>query len=180
MVSYVTRQILAAILFTVLIGCNSSKKSQEQKKDTQTDPQTPTAFVQKASFTDFSGDKVALSDYKGKVVLIDFWESWCRPCVESFPTLEKLQEEYPQKFKVLAVNTGFSDSKADAESFAKSHDYKLTFLLDSSDLHSKLNVSGLPYKVFVDPDGQYIKKIMGSHGPEADYNSIKQIIEKHS
>jgi len=172
---------IIAFLFITIVGCNSSK-SQNKEKTSQAKkaPQTPAEYVQQASFTDFDGNKVTLSDYKGKVVLIDFWETWCRPCIDSFSTLEKLQEDYPDKFKVLAVNPGFSDSKADAKSFAKKHNYTFTYLLDSGNLHTKLDVQGIPYKVFVDPNGKFIKTVMGSHGPQEDYRDIKGVIEKHS
>ncbi|HKK45720.1 MAG TPA: TlpA disulfide reductase family protein [Balneolaceae bacterium] len=173
------RNSIFTLLFVGLIGC-SSAHSQKKTKTTQKDPDTPAQYVQQATFTTFNGEKVSLSDYKGKVVMIDFWETWCKPCIDSFSTLEKLQKEYPKKFKVLAVNPGFSDSKSDAETFAKNHDYTFTYLLDSGDLHSKLNIQGIPYKVFVDPSGKFIKTMMGSHGPEADYRSIKSVIEKHS
>ncbi|MGD8426731.1 MAG: TlpA disulfide reductase family protein [Balneolaceae bacterium] len=172
----VLRNIISTFLIALLIGCTSSEV---KKKEEQKDPTTPAEFVQQASFTGFDGDQITLSDYKGKVVLIDFWETWCKPCVASFPTLEKLQEEYPDKFKVLAVTPGFTDTKEDAQSFAKEHSYSFTYLLDSGNLHEKLNVQGIPYKVFIDPDGRFIKTVMGSHGPEEDYKKIKEVIEKY-
>jgi len=167
------------------VGCSSSDKpkSSDQQEASQEKSaqkaQTDTQFVEQAIFTDFEGEEVPISKYKGKVVMIDFWETWCKPCISSFPTLEKLQEEYPDNFQVLAVTPGFTDTKEDAQAFVKEHDYSFNFLLDSNNLHQKLNVQGIPFKVFVDADGNFIKKSMGSYGPDEDYKKIKKIIEQH-
>lgn len=171
------RNLFLSLLIVALAACSSSKSKEKEK---QPKPDSPAEYVQQATFTDFDGNKVDVSDFKGKVVMIDFWETWCKPCISSFPTLDKLQKEYPQKFKVLAVTPGFTDTKSDAQAFAKKHDYSFTYLLDSGNLHTKLNVRGIPYKVFVSPEGKYIKKVLGSHGPQQDYRHIKEVIEKYA
>lgn len=173
-----SQRILLPLLLCILISCNTSKKP-EQQKASQQEADTPEEYVQQATFTDFEGNKVSISDFKGKVVLIDFWETWCRPCLASFPTMQKLQEEYPDNFVVLAVTPGFTDTQQDAQSFAQNHDYTFTYLIDSNNLHQKLGVQGIPYKVFVDSEGNFIKQSMGTAGPEGDYKMVKQIIEKH-
>lgn len=178
-------RISLTLLLAVFISCNSSEEPKQQKStqaaqvEVQSEPDTPEEYVQQATFTDFEGDTTSISKYEGKVVLIDFWETWCKPCLASFPTMQKLQEEYSDNFVVLAVTPGFTDTKEDAQSFAQNHDYTFEYLLDSNNLHQKLQVPGLPFKVFVDPEGNLIKKSMGTAGPEGDYEMIKEIIEKH-
>jgi peroxiredoxin len=67
---------------------------------------------------DMSGKAVKLSDLKGKVVLVDFWASWCGPCRESFPALEKLSKSYKDKgFVVLGIN--IDNDVAAAQKFLK-------------------------------------------------------------
>src|SRR5699024_8489263 len=97
----------------------------------------------------------------------------------SFPGVQKLIEEYPNDFVALAVTPGFTNTQKDAQNFAQSNEYDFVYLMDATGLHKKLGVRGIPYKVFVDPQGDYIKSSMGSGGPERDYKTIKQIIEKH-
>lgn len=176
--SKVSQTVAVIVLSVLMLGCNSGKPSKE-KSQAKAQPTTKEGFVEQASFTDLNGNTVSVSDYKGKVVLIDFWETWCRPCLATFPTLEKLQQEYPENFVVLAVTPGFSDTKEDAQSFAKNHDYSFNYLLDSTKLHEKLEVQGIPFKVYIDAEGNFIKQSMGTAGPEGDYEMIKKIIEKH-
>lgn len=175
----ITSIVLLGIL---IIGCNSAEKSNEfgTEAKVKAEPSTPAEFVEQAVFTDLEGNPVPISDFKGKVVMIDFWETWCKPCLASFPTLQKLQEEYPDRFKVLAVTPGFTDNVNDARNFAEEHAYDFAWLMDSNGLHKKLGVQGIPYKVFVDADGKFIKKSLGTSGPQEDYKMIKEIIEKHA
>lgn len=164
-------------LFVLLVSCNSSDGEMQQQTDTE---QTPSDYVENASFTTLEGDSVHISDYEGKVVLIDFWETWCKPCLASFPGLDSLKNKYPDQFEVLAVTPGFTDTKATAKEFAANHDYDFTYLMDSNGLHEKLNVVGIPYKIYINPNGKFIEKTLGSSGPDGDYKKIEQIIEKYN
>lgn len=180
MVSLGFRKLLFVLLIGVLVGCNSSDEdNKKESKEEVTAPQTDATYVEQATFTDFEGDTVALSDFEGKVVLIDFWETWCKPCLASFPTMQKIQEEYPDDFVVLAVTPGFTDTQEDAEAFAKENDYTFKYLMDSDNLHRKLGVQGIPFKVYVDAEGNFIEKLMGTSGPRGDYKKLKKIIEEH-
>lgn len=169
------------LLLTSLSCNNSGKETTESEQDAPKAEQnlTDADYVERATFTDFDGNEVAISDLKGKVVLIDFWETWCKPCLASFPTMQKIQEEYPDSFVVLAVTPGFTDTQKDAEEFAQEHDYTFEYLMDSNNLHQKLGVQGIPYKVYVDAEGKFIEKSMGTSGPQGDYDKLKKIIEKH-
>lgn len=169
----VCKSCLTALLICLIAGCGAKKDN--SKKEAV----TPENQVEQAVFTTFEGDSVRVADYKGKVVLIDFWETWCKPCIASFSTLETLEKEYPEDFVVLAVTPGFTDTKDDARGFAKKHDYTFQYLIDSMGLSQKLGIQSIPYKIFVGPDGKYIKSSLGSYGPDQDYKKIKKIIEKH-
>lgn len=169
-------KLLVLLLFVTLLGCNSSDESAEKSSS---DSKTDTEYVKTTSFTDLQGNAVSVSDYKGKVVLIDFWETWCKPCIASFPTMQDLQDEYSDSFVVLAVTPGFTDTREDARSFAQNHDYDFHYVMDSNNLHQKLGVQGIPHKVFVDTAGTIVKQSVGTSGPEGDYKKIRKVIEKH-
>lgn len=165
-----------------IVSCGETpedKQEEQTQVEVEVEPTTDADFVEQAVFTDLEGEEVSISEFKGKVVMIDFWETWCKPCLASFPTLQKLQEEYSENFIVLAVTPGFTDSREDAQKFAESNDYDFNYLMDSNGLNEDLGVQGIPFKVFVDANGEFIKKEMGSRGPDEDYKKVKEIIEKY-
>ncbi len=172
---YLHRYALAVLLATLLVSC--SKKEKESSPESQANNEA--GYVEKAHFATFQGDTVRVSDFKGKVVLIDFWETWCKPCLAIFPTMQRLLEEYPDDFAVLAVNPGFADSREDAKDFKEDHEYDFHYLFDSGNLSGKLKVQSIPFKVYVDAQGNYIKSSVGSYGEDEDYKQLKEIIEKH-
>ncbi len=181
----IQHSLLLLLLFAFMTACGnegdeiSEENSEPQEEEVQSEPAAHADFVEQAVFTNLDGEEVSMSEFKGKVVMIDFWETWCKPCLASFPTLQELQEEYPESFVVLAVTPGFTDSREDARKFADNHDYEFTYLMDSNGLHQDLEVQGIPFKVFVDANGEFIRKEMGSFGPDEDYKKVKEIIEKH-
>lgn len=137
------------------------------------------AIVENAVFTDLDGNQVKVSDFKGKVVLIDFWESWCGPCLQVFPSMDKLRAEHPDQFEVLAVTVGMNEGPEDARAFAQEKGYDFNWLYDEHGVFTKLGGQGIPYKAFVDPDGNFIKIEMGSYGSEGDYNKAKELIQEY-
>ena len=135
------------------------------------------AFVENAVFTDFDGNEFSISDFEGKTIMIDFWETWCAPCINMMPTLDKLMEDYEDNFVVLATSPLWMDDEAAILRFVEQHDYRMLFV-KNSELATQLEVTGIPYKVFVKPDGTFYKAETGSRGPARDYEVIKEIIEK--
>ncbi|HKJ30815.1 MAG TPA: TlpA disulfide reductase family protein [Balneolales bacterium] len=135
--------------------------------------------VENATLMDMNGNKFNVSKYHGKVVMLDFWETWCHPCIASMPTENKLAKEFPNKFVVIAVTPGFNDSRNKVKAFIKNHNYKFHYAYGKK-LAQKLMISGIPYKVFLSPKGKFIKVEMGSYGPQKDYHDIKSIIEKYN
>lgn len=100
-----------------------------------------------------SGENIKLSEYRGDVVMINFWASWCAPCRQEMPLLEELYKKYSDLgFTLLAVNVEEDSSKADE----LLKDIPVTFpvLFDNTNKVTKLyNVIAMPSTVIVDRDG---------------------------
>ncbi|MFO8029916.1 MAG: TlpA disulfide reductase family protein [Cyclonatronaceae bacterium] len=142
------------------------------------DPEDKNQVLSNAVMTTLDGTEVTLQDYTGKTVLIDIWETWCTPCLRSMPTLQQLVEDFPDDFVVLAVSPGYMDSPEQIREFIDNHDYDFEFLF-GEDLARDLNVQSIPFKVYVDPEGQYIESVMGTQGPEQDYEKTRKIIQQN-
>lgn len=113
-------------------------------------------------------------DLKGKVVLLDFWASWCGPCKESFPVMDELQEKYGSKgLMILAVNV--DEKVAAMEDFLKDHPVKFTILHDATKkLVSTANIASMPTSFVIGKDGKVVAIHRGFHGKE----SAKQYVEE--
>jgi thiol-disulfide isomerase/thioredoxin len=99
------------------------------------------------------GSTVELSAYRGKVLLIDFWASWCLPCKTSFPALDSLYQEYqPRGLEVLAVN--LDERRSDAAAFLGVHPHRLTVLFDPKGASPvAFGVKGMPSSFLIDKTG---------------------------
>ncbi len=164
----------AFTLFTVLFLLGSTAVFAQQVQLTPSQIKD----VENASFTDLQGNTFNLSDYRGKVVMIDFWETWCEPCIHSMPTVNQLAKAYSKSFAVIALTPGISDSKQDVKNFVGKHNYKFRYAYGGN-LAQKLEITGIPYKVFIDPNGKFISAVMSSAGPSQDFKEIQEIIENH-
>lgn len=172
--------VLGILLFSlVLTGCGGESESQAEAEVQNQENQTEESIVENAVFTDLDGNEVSIDEYEGKLVLVDFWETWCGPCLQVFPAMQDLRDEHPDKFEVLAVTVGLNEGPEEARTFAERNDYDFEFLYDENDVFQRLGGQGIPFKVFVDPDGNLISIEMGSYGREADYEKAKELLAEY-
>lgn len=97
-----------------------------------------------------AGAKISLADLRGKVVLIDFWATWCGPCVRSIPHLIKMHEQYAAKGLVIVGHT--DGSSKNIEEFIKEKGIPYV-ISQGSDIGKGYGVSGIPHVVLVDVEG---------------------------
>lgn len=107
------------------------------------------------------GEQVRLSDLKGQGVLINFWASWCKPCKDEMPAIERRYQKHKEKgLTVLAVNVG--ESPLTVQGFVRGFDLSFPILLDPEKEVTKLyNIGPLPASLFIDPDGKIYRKVTG-------------------
>ncbi len=114
------------------------------------------------TFPGLDGKMVSLSDYKGKVVLVNIWATWCPPCIAEMPSMEKLYHKFKgENFEILAVSIDETGLKAVAPFMKKT---RLTFpaLIDSKGaIKSVYRITAIPESFIVDKQGLLIKKIVG-------------------
>ena len=105
--------------------------------------------------------KIKLSEYKGKVVYLDFWASWCGPCRKSFPWMNKVQSRYQsQGFEVVAVN--LDSKRADADKFLAQLKPNFDIAFDPpGDVAGLYELQGMPSAYLIDRKGQLHSVHMG-------------------
>jgi cytochrome c biogenesis protein CcmG, thiol:disulfide interchange protein DsbE len=99
------------------------------------------------------GQPVSLAALRGKVVLVDFWASWCGPCAAAFPALEDLFQEYRTRgFEVMAVN--LDEKRADAARFLSARPHAMTVVFDPGGKSARaFGLEGMPTSYLVGRDG---------------------------
>lgn len=117
-----------------------------------------------------SGKNIKLSEYRGQVVLLNFWASWCGPCRQEMPLLNNMQKKYGKLgFAILGVNV--EEDSSPAKSYLKDIQVTFPILFDTENKASKAyNVSAMPSTVMIDRNGKmrYLHKGY-KPGDEAQY-----------
>ena len=137
------------------------------------------------TLNNLEGKPVAFSSLKGKVVVIDFWATWCGPCKASFPYLQKVYDKYKdnQKVAFLVVDTwervkGLPATVENAKKFVTDNKYTFPILIDEisgKKLAEKYQVTGIPTKFIIDKKGNVAFVSVGFNGPEMEQELTAQI-----
>ena len=112
--------------------------------------------------------QVNLEDYRGKVVLVDFWASWCTPCIRSFPWMDEMVEKYGEKgFVVIAIN--MDQESILATKFLQRYPNKLTIAFDPQGVVAEqYEIMGLPNSFILNKKGEIVYKHIGFRLAELD------------
>lgn len=160
------RTLLFAIAVIAVAACDEAPKHPlvgKQAPDVRLSPVTP-------------GGDVMVSSFKGKVVILDFWATWCGPCRELMPVLSELQEKYRDKGVVVL---GVSNEKGnEVFAFRKEHpELKYDLYLDKSfDATEQYKAENLPTTVVLDREGKIAFWDMGMDGHTRE--NLEKVIEE--
>jgi peroxiredoxin len=129
---------------------------------------------------DLDGSPVSFSDYRGKVLLLNVWATWCPPCQEEMPSMERLYREISHEdFEVLAISVdaplgeedAFGRPGGDLRRFAESRGFTFTILHDPSGrIQERYRTTGVPESFVVDRSGVIRKKVAGATAWDAPQN----------
>lgn len=125
--------------------------------------------------TTLDGEKMSLSDLKGKKVLLNFWATWCPPCRSEMPDMQKIYDEYEDEVVIAAVNLTSSESSVDTvESFVKELNLTFPVFLDEKGkVNSEYEVLSYPTSYFIDQEGIIKTKFVGA----LSYDQMKKLID---
>ena len=139
--------------FSFLSGCINSDESNGGEE-----------FV----FTALDGSQIHLSDYRGKVVILDLWATWCNPCRVEMPYIQEVFEDGKGVGLVLlAINVGETSSKV--KEFMEKNGLSFPVLLDTdTSVAQDYNVRGIPSTFFIDKDGIIKDRKIGAFSSKAD------------
>ena len=113
-------------------------------------------------------------ELKGKIILVDFWASWCTPCAKSFPVLDELQKKYGDKVVVLGINVDEKREKMDA--FLAKHPVSFTVVRDAEQkLVAAVEPAAMPTSFILDATGKVRFLHNGFHGEDTRKEYVSEI-----
>ncbi|MEE8341344.1 MAG: TlpA disulfide reductase family protein [Candidatus Neomarinimicrobiota bacterium] len=133
------------------------------------------------------GEEFYLSDFKGKVVMLNFWGTWCPPCRKEIPDLVSLQAKYNKDGLEIVGITLTSGSATEIQKFANKKKMNYTILTDfgNNETHAVTNmygqalgqpISALPTTLLIDREGYIVKGYLGPRTEEVFYNDLKEYL----
>ncbi len=156
-----SKLLLAGAVFLALVLLNACNDPSEEAQPVQ-----PRGLVGQAApdfaLRDMQGREVKLSQFKGQVVLLNFWASWCPPCREEMPSMETLYRDKREKgLVILAVNVEENGRQAVSE-FLRRTPYSFPILLDDQNIAQRsYGVFRFPESFIIDRNGMVVEKIIG-------------------
>jgi thiol-disulfide isomerase/thioredoxin len=173
---------LAALTVAMLVfSCGKQEARQEASPGGSVNNATQTAADGSGSVSfslaDIDGNTVSLADYKGKVVLVDFWATWCGPCRQAVPHLKKLYEENRGKgFEILAIAMD-EDGQKVVPPFVEDNRINYTVLLGTPEVESEFGgLVGYPTTFLIDREGKIVDKTLGYRPKEYFEEKLKPLL----
>lgn len=166
------RKTLAVGLLVGLLGgfAPAAEPAEERLTPLPEKPEAPALELE-----DMDGRTHRLAEYRGQVVIVNFWATWCPPCRKELPSLQRIWEEYQDEgLVILGVNVGEGPDRI----FAFTADYPVTFplLLDrDSQAIENWSVRGLPTSFVIDKKGRMAYRAVGAR--EFDHPAIRSTLE---
>lgn len=148
---------LFAVCFLFCLGCKEAVKEAERKETTAV--AAPEKSEAKSTFEDIDGNPIELSDYQGKKVLLNFWATWCRPCIEEMPALLKAEAILENDNYIFLLASDQSMDKIKAFKEKKGFDFKY---LKFNGAMSDFEVSALPATFIYNEAGKQVHRIDGA------------------
>ena len=157
--------IAAVMIYFVVTSGSGGKGSSDDKP----------APAPALALPDLKGKIVSLADYKGKVVLLDFWATWCGPCAEELPDLKELQSKFGAKdFTIIGVS--LDEDKRAVSAFVKDNAVPYPILLAGENPPEGYPVTAIPTAYLIDREGIIVQKYFGPQPFEAFAADIKPLL----
>jgi peroxiredoxin len=155
------RVVLILIALTCSIGCHGQPRS-AAKKEISNEPAHPAVALERMphfKLKDTAGREFSLSDFRGKVLLVDFWGTWCAPCKTEMPGYERLYRKYKERGLVV-IGIAADDDAAEVSRFGRKLGISYPLLINGMNVQ-QYGVEGLPTTILVDRNGLVRKKVVG-------------------
>ena len=130
------------------------------------------------TLTDFQGKQLSLNDFRGKLVFVNFWASWCPPCKAETPDLVKMYHRYGSRISFLGVNLTGSDNALNARAFIKQMGITYPVLMDTTlSVSQQYRVLGIPTSLFINRQGVIVARVTGAMSPTLMRHDFQRLLK---
>lgn len=173
-----SERLLLSLMLVGLAGCSRESTSPPPPKATVVPAGEIGSRLPDFSVQGLEGRKLLSADLHGKVVLIDFWATWCQPCKQEMPGYQKLLDRYgPQGFVVLGFKFDTMIDTEDPVKFAKKIGVRYPLAVATDDLREKFGgIEGLPTTLLFDRDGILRQKVIGFEYTDVFEKDLKPLL----
>ena len=187
------RTVIAFLLCAYLVLCAGCGTSLSKDRDgiggggiladvTYTDGhQGEESGEEKIQMPDFEmtfldGETLSFEEYRGRKVLLNFWATWCGPCVGEMPAFQKLADEYPKELVILAVNC--SEDQGTVQKFIQNNGYTFPVVLDADGAIQAIfgGITSIPLTVIIDEEGYIVTASVGAADADTMYGVYKEAL----
>jgi thiol-disulfide isomerase/thioredoxin len=130
----------------------------------------PDISLNQVEVLDLNGSKVELNEYLGKPLVVNYWATWCAPCIKEFPHFEEVKKELGEKVNFIMIS---DESLYKVIKFSESKPYSFNYLKSNKNL-SEYGINARPTTYFYNSTGELILK----HTSNLDRESLKELIDK--
>jgi thiol-disulfide isomerase/thioredoxin len=172
------RLLLVSLAAVVLAGCTQHSTSRPQPKQDVIAAGEVGSRLPEFSVKDLQGREISSADFHGKVVLIDFWATWCQPCKKEMPGYQKLVDRYGSRgFAVVGFKLDTMRDMEDPVLFAKRIGVRYPLAVAADDLKQKFGgIEGIPTTMLYDRRGILRKKVIGFEYTDVFESELKPLL----
>jgi thiol-disulfide isomerase/thioredoxin len=171
-------QFCLVLVVAGFAGCNAHPSSSPQPLPVSSAKNEAVAHLPQFSVTDFQGREISSADLRGKVLLVDFWATWCQPCRKEMPGYQKLADRYGRDgFAVVGFKLNIMKDTEDPAVFARRIGVHYPLAVATDELTQKFGgIEGLPTTMIFDRQGILRKKVIGFEYTDAMEAALKPLL----
>lgn len=183
MIIHLNKKMISMFLIAtsiIAVSCNSqnkdTKNSQAIESSTESTTTNEAALTNEFSFTDENGKHITLSSLKGKVVFINFWATWCPPCIHEMPSINSLKQSFKGNNDIIFLMVDVDGAMDKSKAFMLDNKYDLQVYEANGEIPSQFLGNAIPTTVILDKNGELVDRMEG--GRDYADPAIKKSLDK--
>lgn len=176
------RSGLFVIMVILLVACGNTRNKENEKEQniaTQEVSQVEASQTPDITFKDEAGKTVSLRSLKGKVVFINFWATWCPPCIREMPSIDELKDSFKESDDIMFLMVDVDNKMEKSSAFMQENDYDLPVYVPASNIPSDFLRGAIPTTVIIDKKGEMVARMEGGRNyrdPQI-IKALKELVE---